>query len=943
MVSTQSKLSVGFMTIILLTVGATNSNLAFGIVNCNGMPATIEGTNGDDVLTGTSGDDVIAGLSGNDIINGMGGNDTICGGSGDDTITAGDGNNYIEGNEGSDIITSGSGNDEIYGGNADDTINVDDGNNYVKGESGVDTITTGSGNDEIYGGNGNDTIDAGDGNNYVKGESGIDTITTGSGNDEIYGGNGDDTIDAGDGNNYVEGNSGIDIITTGSGNDDIYGGNGDDVIVAGDGDNHVHGDNGADSITTGSGDDDIDGHNGDDCINSGSGSDSIDGGAGTNIINDGLCRGATDQSPPIIKDDESEKQRIIHEQKEETKKNIKKQELKQKRDALKVLKKSVLSEIKDLKEDFSQKEIKLLKKEFKQDFKELKNTLTNKDFEEKLEEIEDAAKELLLELQKDPEIDKELKREIKTELKEKIQEETNEMSVSEKSTKNKVDTRISSLSKSSDPANDAKKMGLQYKNGLTKVAIQTTDLDPQLLKQIKSIGKIDAQSKNQIQVTVDIKDLPTIRSISGIDKIRPTYPAVQFEESVSEGVYFVNADLVQFAGITGKGVKVAVLDLAFDTTNEKIADNLVEVKSFRQGFKYPIAAEGIWYENEHGTAIAEIITDVAPNVELYLYTMSTDVEFAAAIDEAISKQVDVIAMAAGWPNFPTDGQSTITEKVEQAIQNDIVFVLPSGNFANKHWEGQFADSNLNNWHEFSNTDEGLSIAVTETRVSEEKPIIAHLMWDVGMTDVADFDLVLVDPLGQIVDYSANKQETKSSSAFEYIHHIPQTDGTYALGIIYAGDMTAPDNRPSATLEVFTVNDQIEYAVPYSSVSVPVDAEGAIVVGAVNHLDGTLEPFSSQGPTNNGKLAPHVVGPDGVTTLALGDDPFFGTSATTPYVAGIAALILETNPEISPAELLSEIQENANSNESILENGFDNTFGYGVADASFLLQNTEVGQ
>ena len=90
MVSVQSKLSVGFMAMILLTVGATNSNLAYGIVNCNGMPATIEGTNGDDVLTGTSGDDVIAGLSGNDTINGMGGNDTICGGDGNDTIDAGD-------------------------------------------------------------------------------------------------------------------------------------------------------------------------------------------------------------------------------------------------------------------------------------------------------------------------------------------------------------------------------------------------------------------------------------------------------------------------------------------------------------------------------------------------------------------------------------------------------------------------------------------------------------------------------------------------------------------------------------------------------------------------------------------------------------------------------------------------------------------------------------
>ena len=78
--------------------------------------------------------------------------------------------------------------------------------------------------------------------------------------------------------------------------------------------------------------------------------------------------------------------------------------------------------------------------------------------------------------------------------------------------------------------------------------------------------------------------------------------------------------------------------------------------------------------------------------------MDTDVEFAAAIDRAIENNVDVIAMSAGWPNLPTDGTSHITKKVEEAIAHGINFVVPSGNFAQKHWEGSFADSNYNSWH-----------------------------------------------------------------------------------------------------------------------------------------------------------------------------------------------------------------------------------------------------
>jgi len=298
-------------------------------------------------------------------------------------------------------------------------------------------------------------------------------------------------------------------------------------------------------------------------------------------------------------------------------------------------------------------------------------------------------------------------------------------------------------------------------------------------------------------------------------------------------------------------------------------------------------------------------------------------------------------MSAGWPNFPTDGTSHITKKIEEAVDNGIVFVVPAGNFGNKHWEGNFGDSNFNNWHEFTNEDEGLSIQVTQERITEEKPIIAHLMWDVGQNDVADFELVLVDPLGQIVDYSANKQITKSDTPFENIYHVPDIEGVYSIGVLYAGDMSIVSERPNASLEIFSVNDELEYPVAHSSVSVPADANGAIVVGAVNHLDGKLEPFSSQGPTNNGKLAPHVVGPDGVSTLALGGNPFFGTSATTPYVAGLAALILETNPNISPEQLLKEIQQNTDSSQYSLQNEFDYAFGYGSVNAMFLLEEQEV--
>lgn len=60
-------------------------------VTCGGLPATIVGTPGNDVLNGTNGRDVIHGLSGNDTLNGNNGNDALDGGAGTDTCNGGSG------------------------------------------------------------------------------------------------------------------------------------------------------------------------------------------------------------------------------------------------------------------------------------------------------------------------------------------------------------------------------------------------------------------------------------------------------------------------------------------------------------------------------------------------------------------------------------------------------------------------------------------------------------------------------------------------------------------------------------------------------------------------------------------------------------------------------------------------------------------------------------
>jgi RNA polymerase sigma factor (sigma-70 family) len=98
---------------------------------CEGLSATIVGTNGADVLQGTGGDDIIAGLGGDDLLRGHGGNDVLCGGAGDDQLL-GDG-----------------GDDELFGENGADSLSGSHGNDMLDGGPGPDLCVTGPGIDSV--------------------------------------------------------------------------------------------------------------------------------------------------------------------------------------------------------------------------------------------------------------------------------------------------------------------------------------------------------------------------------------------------------------------------------------------------------------------------------------------------------------------------------------------------------------------------------------------------------------------------------------------------------------------------------------------------------------------------------------------------------------------------------------------------------------------------
>ncbi len=103
---------------------------------CDGLTATIVGTDSADRIFGTEGDDVIVGLDGNDVIRGLGGNDTICG------------------DNGRDRLFGGRGDDTLLGGLKNDILKGDQGRDSLFGNQGKDRLTGGGGGDRLEGGAG---------------------------------------------------------------------------------------------------------------------------------------------------------------------------------------------------------------------------------------------------------------------------------------------------------------------------------------------------------------------------------------------------------------------------------------------------------------------------------------------------------------------------------------------------------------------------------------------------------------------------------------------------------------------------------------------------------------------------------------------------------------------------------------------------------------------
>jgi subtilisin-like proprotein convertase family protein len=426
--------------------------------------------------------------------------------------------------------------------------------------------------------------------------------------------------------------------------------------------------------------------------------------------------------------------------------------------------------------------------------------------------------------------------------------------------------------------------------------------------------------------------------------------------ATSEGSRAHGADRArQFFGVDGTGVKVGVLSDSDDFKEQSIAtgDLPPDTVTVPGQDGRPGAGEG--------TAMMQIVHDVAPGAKLFFATAFTS-------PESFADNIRTLRFTYGCDIIVDDviyffenpfQDDIIAQAVSDVIADGAMYFSSAGNEGaldpgtSGTWEGDFRSAGTfevlpsgYEVHDFSGGVIGNRIELGGG------PLILH--WsDPGTLDNPqssnDYDLFVISPDMRSVAVAATDIQDGNDLPFEFLgFNIP---ADYRVVIA---------KKPGAADRVVrTVLFGGELALATSGATYGhATAEGAMGVAAVDvALAGTgeftggqttqTELFSSDGyrqvfydrfgnPINGGdgetRITPNLTAADGVsTTLPSGSglNPFFGTSAAAPHAGAVAALLLSAMPD-KPNWYITTVL--AASATDIMAPGGDSDSGAGIVNA-----------
>ena len=481
-------------------------------------------------------------------------------------------------------------------------------------------------------------------------------------------------------------------------------------------------------------------------------------------------------------------------------------------------------------------------------------------------------------------------------------------------------------------------------SGNVEVYIHLDSTDEASLQQVRNVVErveIEGAEYSLVQAWVDPDDLVNLAGLEAVKRITPPdYGYTKKGSTLTEGDAVHRANLVRaFSGLTGEGVKVGVISDGADAwTSAQSSSDLpsrIEINPNNPG------------EGHEGTALLEIVHDLAPDADLAFSGAGSSLGFAKAVlwlanDAFEGEGADVIVDDLGYFFQPYFEDGITAQAAADAVAGGAVFASSAGNYAQEHYEGDFVDGG-DGYHAFDGS--------SDITMRLYLPFGAYviLQWnDQFGASGNDYDLYIC-PAGLtpttfnlfngICDASTDVQNGNDDPL--------EVAGLYVEGEVDV--FIKKDSGQNRRLEMF-FNDSYarEYGVEEGGIFHHAAVPGVLAVGAVDADDpgnDDTESFSDQGPSRiyfpsfETRQKPDVVASDGVSVTGSGgfSSHFFGTSAAAPHVAGIAALLIEAqrlaDPTMTKKQVADAVTQKIRDTAIDLgPSGHDNKFGYGRADA-----------
>ncbi len=502
----------------------------------------------------------------------------------------------------------------------------------------------------------------------------------------------------------------------------------------------------------------------------------------------------------------------------------------------------------------------------------------------------------------------------------------------------------------------ASEKGNVWKNTKPEQPSKTTDLPPDFFRSsyppnIFDVGRSTSFEKRARRVREYLNE-----------KLAPADSLVG--AATTEGDTTHQSNMVRSnIGVRGTNIKIGVLSNGVNTYRDRQATGDLPANL--------IVLPGQAGSGDEGTAMLEIVYDVAPGAQLYYATANpTPLRFAQNIRDLRAAGCDIIIddvfffvetpfQDGQLPSvISTTNGGAVIQAVNDVTADGAMYFSSAGNQGNKDdntasaYQGDFVSGGSSTAplpltgtvHNFGGGQLYDLVAVASGNQTD-------LYWADPLGGSSnDYDLFTLNPTGTTVTSSSTNIQSGTQDPFEATAAAAVNSRIVVLKKTGAADrffhITTNANgagRLGTSTEGTTKGHSMAVNA-FSVAATPATAPGPFP--AAHSSSNVSETFTSDGPrrifyTANGtaitlgnvsstggilRQKPDITAADGVTTTTPGFIPFYGTSAAAPHAGALAALIKSANPSLTNAQIRNAIISSAIDIETA---GTDRDTGAGI--------------